>query len=251
MTHLTRRNSFPMRWHCLQHVPFEGPAQLSAWVSSRRGVLTTTRLWESTDFPDHSDYDGLFILGGPMNVYEVNRYPWLASEQCFIAQAISLRKPILGLCLGAQLLAVVLGGTVDTMLEQEIGWYPVKLTRQGRASKICSGLPDQFMAFHWHGDTFSIPPGAVHLARSEACEAQAFAYDTHVVGLQFHLESTRESIHAIIRHCAEDLGCGPFIQDPTTLVDLPDVSPTPQTLLWHLLDGLSAGAELPTAKANN
>ena len=96
-----------MRWHCLQHVPFEGPGYLAAWVQSRGYALSGTNLWEQTTFPRTDEYDGLFILGGPMNVYEGEKHPWLALEQHFIARTIIERKPILGVCLGAQLLAVV------------------------------------------------------------------------------------------------------------------------------------------------
>lgn len=238
-----RSDSSSMRWHCLQHAPFEGPASLETWAYERGHVFTTTKLWKSTAFPNPYDCDGLFILGGPMNVYEVGKYPWLAAEQHFIARAISKRKPILGVCLGAQLLAAVLGGTVVEMLDKEIGWFPVDLTPAGRQSLLLHDFPDQFAAFHWHGDRFSIPSGAVHIARSEACEEQAFVYDNHVVGLQFHLESQQPSISAMIKHGGDDISCGQYIQDPCAMEHDSGALSTAHRLLFSLLDRLSLSTE--------
>ena len=124
-----------MRWHCLQHVPFEGPGYLAAWAQSRGYTLSSTELWKGATFPSSDEYDGLFILGGPMNAYEVEQNSWLAPEQQFIARAVFERKLILGVCLGAQLLAAVLGGSVSEMSDKEIGWYPVELTPAGRDSR--------------------------------------------------------------------------------------------------------------------
>ena len=229
-----------MRWHILQHVPFEGPAYLATWAKRSGCSLTCTEFWKEVSFPKTHEYEGLFILGGPMNVYEDKKHPWLAAEKEFIGRAISDRKPILGICLGAQLLAVVLGGSVTENLDKEIGWFPVDLTRAGRDSSLLREFPDQFMAFHWHGDRFSIPPRAIHVARSEACDEQAFVYENHVVGLQFHLESTENSIAAMIKHCGEDMSCGPYIQDPCAIEDCGNYLPGAHRLLFKLLDNLSS-----------
>lgn len=230
----------PMRWHCLQHVPFESPAYLATWAHRRGHPLTRTLLWENSGFPELNGFDGLFILGGPMNVYEETRYPWLADELAFVERAVSAKKPILGVCLGAQLLAVALGGRATEMLDKEIGWYPVELTQAGRDAALLRGFPNWFTAFHWHGDCFSIPPGAVHVARSDGCEQQAFIYGDRVVGLQFHLETTREGIAAMIENCGEDICCGPCIQDPYAMQDCSDYLAGAHQLLLKLLDKLSA-----------
>ena len=235
---MNARNPSQMCWHCLQHVPFEGPAHLATWVHRREYLLTRTRLWTDFTFPVPDAFDGLFVLGGPMNVYEEATYPWLASERDFIERAISDGKPILGVCLGAQLLAVVLGGSVSQMFDKEIGWFPVELTQAGRDATLLRDFPDSFMAFHWHGDCFSIPPGAVPIARSDACEQQAFIYENHVVGLQFHLETSRESVAAMIQNCGEDMCCGPYIQDPYAIEDCADHISAAQQLLFKLLDKL-------------
>jgi GMP synthase-like glutamine amidotransferase len=238
-------NPPPMRWHCPQHVPFEGPAYLATWIRQSGHVLTSTELWKEAVFPQSDEYDGLFILGGPMNAYEVEKYAWLAAEQHFVARAIFDRKPILGVCLGAQLLAVVLGGTVTEDVEKEIGWFPVALTPTGRDSILFRDFPDQFMALHWHGDYFSIPPGAVRIARSEACDEQAFVYENHVVGLQFHLESDKHSIAAMIQHCGDDICCGHYIQDSHAIEDCANHLPASHRLLSKLLDNLCNCARTP------
>jgi GMP synthase-like glutamine amidotransferase len=211
---------------------------LATWVHRRGYLLTRTRLWKNSTFPLPDEFDGLFVLGGPMNVYEDAIYPWLVPEREFIKQAITDGKPIVGVCLGAQLLAVVLGGSVTTMFEKEIGWFPVELTHAGREASLLRGFPDGFMAFHWHGDCFSIPPGATHIARSDGCNEQAFIYGNHVIGLQFHLESSRESVTALIHNCGEDICCGPYIQDPYAIEDCAPNHLAAQQLLFKLLDNL-------------
>jgi GMP synthase-like glutamine amidotransferase len=229
-----------MRWHCLQHVPFEGPAYLESWAKRRGHALGRTPVWTGAGLPALDEIDGLFVLGGPMNVYEEGRHPWLAAEKTLLAEAVAAGKPILGICLGAQLLAVVLGGTVAASPCQEIGWFPVDLTRGGRESALFRDFPARFMAFHWHGDRFSIPLGAVHLARTEACLEQAFVFGDRVVGLQFHLESTAESIAALVEHCREDITCAPYVQNRAAMDQLAGSLPAAHFLLDSLLDVLVA-----------
>ena len=230
-----------MRWCCLQHVAFEGPAYLAAWARNNGHTLRSVEVYDGDDFPREDQYDGLFILGGPMNVYEEPQYPWLAPEKAFIAGAVADGKPTLGICLGAQLLSVVLGGRVEKNADKEIGWFAVDLTPAGRDAALLGDFPSQCMAMHWHGDCFTIPPGAVHVARSEACEAQGFVYNNRVVGLQFHLESTDKSIAALIEHCGHEITHGPFIQDPLSIKQGNIHVPSAHALLDELLDGLVAG----------
>lgn len=208
-----RRGHERMKWSCLQHVAFETPGHLAAWAKNRGYDLTQVELWNGAALPRAKEADGLFILGGPMNVYEDDRHPWLVPEKRLIEEAISAGKPILGICLGAQLLSVVLGGSVAANPWKEIGWFPIQMTPAGRDAGPFRDFPPKFMAFHWHGDCFAIPPGSIHVARSDGCENQAFTYGDRVVGLQFHLECTETSIEALIAHCGQEATCGPYGQD--------------------------------------
>ena len=207
-----------LRIHYLQHVPFEGPGSIEPWAMVRGHSLTSTRFFAGQPLPPVEQFDWLVILGGPMNVYEDNRYPWLAREKRCIAEALHSGKTVIGICLGAQLMACVLGARVMGNPCREIGWHPVEKTAQAPESPLARFLPDRFAAFHWHGDTFEIPRGAVHLARSRACENQAFAFGDRAVALQFHLESTRESVEQLVQNCREDLTEGPFVQRPADML---------------------------------
>lgn len=207
-----------LRIHYLQHVPFEGPGYIESWAMVRGHTLTATRLYAGQLLPPVEQIDWLVVLGGPMNVYEENRYPWLPREKRFIGEALHNGKTVIGICLGAQLMACVLGARVMGNHCREIGWYPVERTLQAAESPLARFLPDRFAAFHWHGDTFEIPRGAVHLARSRACENQAFSFGDRAVAFQFHLESTRESVEQLVHNCREDLTEGPFIQGPAEML---------------------------------
>ena len=157
-------------------------------------------------------FDWLIVMGGPMNIYQEKEYPWLVKEKQFIDEAIKAGKIILGICLGAQLIADVLGGKVSKNDYKEIGWFPVTKTVEGEKSRFFKVLPDRFMAFHWHGDTFDLPPGALRLAESQCCKNQAFEYNGKVFGFQFHLESSEASIKRLIDNCREELTEGVYIQ---------------------------------------
>lgn len=138
--------------------------------------------------PDLDGYDGLIVLGGPMNCDEVTRYRHLATEVGAIRTAVGDGKPVLGICLGAQLLARALGAPVTRNPRKEIGWYDLMPTDEGRQDPLFRHFDEVEKVFQWHGDTFAIPPGAMHLAHSEACAHQAFRYGANAYGLQFHLE---------------------------------------------------------------
>jgi GMP synthase-like glutamine amidotransferase len=153
-------------------------------------------------------------MGGPMNIYEDNKYPWLTQEKRFIEQAIENEKIILGICLGSQLIADVLGAKVFPNPDKEIGWFPIELTSEAQSSQVFNVLPNSFTAFHWHGDTFDLPKGATRMAMSKGCQNQAFIYGERVVGLQFHLESTKASVQAMIENCADEIVEGKYIQKP-------------------------------------
>jgi GMP synthase-like glutamine amidotransferase len=201
-----------MRIHFLQHVPFEGLGHVRKWADHRHDTVTGTLLYENSVLPKPADFDLLVVMGGPMGVYDTSEHPWLTPEKRFIEQALQAEKKIVGICLGAQLIADVLGATVSANPSKEIGWFPVSRTSDAEASDFNSVFPETVHAFHWHGDTFELPKGAIHLAESRACRHQAFYYPPGVLGLQFHLESTAESIELLLHHCGHELVSGPYIQ---------------------------------------
>jgi GMP synthase (glutamine-hydrolysing) len=153
------------------------------------------------DIPPINSYTKLIILGGPMGVYEAERYPFLKREVEYIRAAIKRRMPVLGVCLGAQLMAHALGGRVYPGDEEEKGWYPIKLSEDGKKDEILRNFDSEFQVFHWHGDTFTLPFEAVHLASSQLYKNQAFRFGNSYA-LQFHLEVTE----AMVGEWVLDLG---------------------------------------------
>lgn len=224
-----------MRIHYLQHVPFEDLANIESWARSRGHDLTRTQLFLDEDLPEMNQFDWLIIMGGPMNIYEDDKYPWLSREKEFIRRAIAGDKIVIGICLGAQLIADVLGGAVQRNEYMEIGWFPVDLTKEGTLSPLFSVLPQRFVALHWHGDTFEVPPGAVRTAESRACINQAFVKGK-AIGLQFHLESSRDSIDHLLENCADELTEGPYVQRPEELSAHADQFSQIQGLMEQFLD---------------
>jgi GMP synthase-like glutamine amidotransferase len=199
---------FPMNIHWLQHVEFEGLGCIAPWLIENGHDVTCTRLWAGDELPPPAMVDGLIVMGGPMGVSDEAIYPWLAAEKTFIKAVIDQNKPVLGICLGAQLIANVLGSNVWKNDHKEIGFFPILGTPEHEISKPWKTL----RVFHWHGDTFGIPDGAVRLASSEATANQAFLYKDKVLALQFHLETTEESLLSLYENARDEITTAPFIQ---------------------------------------
>lgn len=198
-----------MRAHYFQHVPFEGLGSIGPWLQKAGYEITSTRFYESAELPDLRTIDLLIVMGGPMSVNDEDKFPWLVAGKQFIWDAIAKSKPVLGICLGAQLIAHVLGAKVYPNKVKEIGWFPIC----GISSKDHSfRFPSKMDVFHWHGETFDLPSGATHLAKSNACENQAFQLGKSVIGLQFHLETTPKAAQELIAHCRDELVLAPYIQ---------------------------------------
>jgi len=178
-----------MRVHWLQHADHEGLGCIEPWLHQRGSQVGCTRLHRGEALPAARAFDWLIVMGGPMNIYQHEAHPWLVAEKALIRDACVMKKKVLGICLGAQLLADVLGGSVVPNGEPEIGWFDVALEEDAHKCGHLVDFPARFQAFHWHGDAFRYPPGATPLMSSEACPAQAFTWgDERVLGLQFHLE---------------------------------------------------------------
>lgn len=238
-----------MNIHYLQHVPFEGLGSIEDW--GRRGghTLSATRFYDGVPLPEAETVDLLIVMGGPMNIYEEANYPWLVDEKRFIEQVIVAGRRVLGICLGAQLIADVLGAKVYANSDKEIGWFTVETTEAASRSRLFATFPRQLDAFHWHGDTFDIPAGAVHAVRSAGCANQAFVYDERVVGLQFHLETTPSSAWQIIAHGEDELVEGRYIQTPQAIFADTRRFDTINLAMQELLDRLTATLDETTTAA--
>ncbi|MDB5985703.1 MAG: type 1 glutamine amidotransferase [Nevskia sp.] len=209
-----------MRIHWLQHADFEDLGCIGPWLAAHGHVVSATRLYAGERPPPTANFDALIVMGGPMNIYQHERHPWLVPEKALIRGALDSGKRVLGLCLGAQLLADVLGGPVTRNADREIGWFPVTLTEAGRAAPLLADLPDSFTAFHWHGDTYALPPDAQQLAFSEACAQQAFsAVAGRALGLQFHLEVTQANAQIWFEHARPKVAR--YVQTPEHILAQP------------------------------
>jgi len=186
----------------LQHDLHDGPGYLGEALFRRGANLTIVRLDEGQTVPNISDYDVILIMGGTMNVYQEDRYPWLREETAAIRRAVEEDKGVLGVCLGGQLLAKAMDARVHVGVATEIGLIPISLTKAGNADPLFEGLP-QIEAVEWHDDTFDIPQGAVALARSEGCANQAFRFGSRAYGLQFHPEVSPEMLAEWIKASGE------------------------------------------------
>ena len=181
----------PPHFLVLQHLDCEHPGYIKKLMRERDITWDTTDFSITSSMPELKGYDAMLVFGGPMNVDEVDAYPWLTGEVELIRQAHECNFPVLGLCLGAQLLAKALGARVYAAPVSEVGVMSVTMSRSGIADPLFAGLMPTFTVFQWHGDTFELPEGATLLASSDACPNQAFRHGSSY-GLQFHLEITEE-----------------------------------------------------------
>lgn len=175
----------------LYHSRGETVGLIGEVLKSLKLPFTEVHLYDGDGLPrDVSDLEGLIVMGGPMNVDEVHKYPYLLPEVQLIEKVLSEKKPVLGVCLGAQLMAKALGSRVFPNPTKEVGWHPIKMTAQAKQDRHFKKFPETIDVLHWHGDTFDLPKDAVHLAETKACANQAFRYNDNSYALQFHFEVT-------------------------------------------------------------
>jgi GMP synthase (glutamine-hydrolysing) len=230
-----------MRLHYLQHVPFEGLGKIEEWAAKSNHTVTSTRLHANEPLPPADSFDLLVVMGGPMGANDDARYRWMKGEKLLIELAIERGKKVLGVCLGAQLIASVLSAKVYANSQKEIGWFPVELNPPNVRNHPLSVLPQRTTVFHWHGDTFDLPKGAAHLARSRACENQAFSVGNNVIGLQFHLEMGMPQIESLLRHASADITEGDFVMNAEEMLDLAaSQAPPLGAALSRFLDSFAA-----------
>ncbi len=228
-----------LRVHTLLHAPFEGIGCITDWIARNNFSKTETRLWESAHFSAMENFDLLVIMGGPMSVNDEKKLTWLYHEKNFIEEAINRGKQVLGICLGSQLIANVLGAKVYPNKLKEIGWFPVRMNEHAE-NTLLHFFPKEFITFHWHGDTYDLPQGATHVARSEACLHQAFTYGDNVVALQFHPEMTQASMKEMLREGDAELISAKYVQPAEEILAQLHYADAQNELLNHLLDKLAA-----------
>jgi len=225
----------------LQHDPLDGPGALLEWAAERGHAVESCMICKGESLPPIESFDLLVSLGGPMGAYDEEKHPWLVAEKEYLRQTLAAGKKILGLCLGCQLLADALGGKAFRHTHKEFGWQPIEPTEDGmewfrqedelkslQDSKKDRGLAlnpyseDSFLAFQWHGDTYSLPPGAVQLARNEAAEQQAFLLKApeggKALGLQFHLEWTEQMAREALKEPGVAPPASPYVQSPEEIL---------------------------------
>ncbi len=228
-----------MRIAILQHAAFEGPGFLETAARDRSWTLQCVHLYRGDPFPARDTFDMLAVMGGPMNIYQFRDFPWLPGEIRGIRETAETGKPILGVCLGAQLLADAMGGKVHQNPVREIGWFPV-VTRPVRIGGTTVELPRELTVLHWHGDTFELPLGAEGFASSPACANQAFVVAGRAVGLQFHLEATPETAAALVENCRNELVPGqPWVAPAFAIREGLKHAPACREALNQILDALA------------
>ncbi len=210
-----------MKIHCFQHSHLGGEIYLPDWAAAKGHEWSSSIVPALPSLPSLSDLDCLVVLGGPMSVWEEDKHPWLTAEKRLMEDLIEAGKPILGICLGAQLLADVLGARTYRGEHMEIGWRRVEASAESRTHPVGSVLPDAFETFLWHGDSFDIPDGATHVARSAAFESQAFVFE-RALALQFHLEVRPDWVRRIAARDAGALAASEHVQSLEVVLGKPE-----------------------------
>jgi GMP synthase (glutamine-hydrolysing) len=203
----------------LQHAAFEGPGEIAAWAAQHGHSVSVHHLYRGDPLPRLDAFDLLVVMGGEMNIYQYRDWPWLKAESAFIQSALAHGKRVVGICLGAQLIADALGARVVQNREHEIGWLPITWTDEARAA--FPGLPATSTVLHWHGDTFALAAGATRLASSEACAEQGFFIPGKCLALQFHMEVDPDLVKQFVDGQGE-WPEGPYAQTPKMILSEAD-----------------------------
>ncbi len=214
---------------------------METYFNNRQHKLTATHLYLNEPLPQLANFDWLIVMGGPMSANDETAYPWLREEKRLINLAIKSGKIVLGICLGAQLIADALGARIYKNRHREIGWFPIWPREEINTTILKDLLPSRLEVFHWHGETFEIPQGGVPIAYSEACENQGFIIDNRILGLQFHLETTSALAKALIQNSPDELTTpSPFVQEKNEILKETKRFSRINTVMWHLLEKLES-----------
>ena len=210
-----------MRIHLFQHVGYRDRAFLPEWAEAAGHQLTRVLVPETERLPKPEEIDALIVIGGPMSIWDDQNHPWLAPEKQLVAELLQQDKPVLGICLGAQMIAEYLGARVKTGDDLEIGWFDLETTPESRTTWLADTLPDRFETFFWHGDVFELPAGAVRIGGTPANPNQGFIHGRSIA-LQFHLEVTPQWAHHLAARDGDQLTPAPYVQDAATLLSRPN-----------------------------
>lgn len=215
-----------MRIHYLIHAPFEKLGVIEPWANKKKFSLSGTHTYKGEKLPSISEFDFLIVMGGPQSPSRTDKWPYLQDEMDLIKKAVEANKAILGICLGAQLLAESLGAKTEHSLHREIGVFPVELLPDASSDPIFSQFPQKFNVTHWHNDMPGIPKGARLLAKSTGCSRQAFSIGDKIYGFQFHLEMTPANIAEMVLHCENELTPDMYVESKQKLLshDLKDIN---------------------------
>lgn len=228
-----------MNIHCFQHVPFEGLGCIENWIKKGNHHLMYTKFYENAFLPDLNTIDFLIVMGGPMGVYDEAEFPWLKTEKEFIKKVIEAGKIVLGVCLGAQLIASAMGAKVYPNKQKEIGWFPVNFNPSFQTYTSIN-INTEFNVFHWHGDTFDLPNGANLHSSSSVCQNQLFTLGEKVMGIQYHLEATSDSMKAFVTNCGHELVSGKeFIQSEQQILATTKFIQATNKMMEDILDRLA------------
>jgi GMP synthase-like glutamine amidotransferase len=226
-----------MKISVLQHAASEGPGEIARWALAHGHSVQVHHLYRSEPLPALADFDLLLVMGGEMNIYQYRDYPWLKPERELIQAVLRAGQRVIGICLGAQLIADALGARVTQNPVYEIGWFPIQFTSEARAH--FPDLPAGATVLHWHGDTFDLPVGAIRLAASEGCPEQGFVLPGQCLGLQFHLEMDVDLVRQTVEGSSDPIYWpkGPYVQTPEVILKGASVHSAPnRTFLDGLLD---------------
>lgn len=229
-----------MRIHVIQHVPFECPGLIQTWAEKNNFHMSFSYLYEPSVLPSPDQFDLLAIMGGPMSANDEEAYSWLRDEKRLIRTSLEKGKKVLGVCLGAQLIASSLGARIYRNPVKEIGWFPVQFTKEAREHFLFQDFPESATVFHWHGETFDLPRGATLIASSSACKNQGFICENSAIALQFHLEETGESLRDISEHCLSELVPDTWVQSKDEIIAGAEHVKETSVLLFSLLDKMAS-----------
>lgn len=221
----------------IQHVESEDPGVFAGCLDRRGARIRIVRIYRSESVPtDPREFSGVLIMGGPMNVEKTGRCSFFNDEMQLIRNCRIRGVPVLGICLGSQLVAASFGASVYAGQVKEIGWYEITLTPEGRKDILFEGFPKTFTVFHWHGQTFDLPEGAARLAGSDSYPNQAFRIGENLWGLQFHLETTAAHVRGWLKENASELAGLPYISSEIILEEIPKYEENCRKMAARLFD---------------